>query len=460
MYYCGDEETIAALATGKGKAALAVIRISGKEAIEKIKECLLPEGKFQKVLPNRINRYNFIDNETKKIIDEITAIKFVFPESYTGENMVELVCHGSEIIIEDILSVLIRKGIRLAQKGEFTRRAYLNGKMDLMKAESIDQIIQSTNRIHHKCALEMYTGNSKKTLIEWKNQIIAILSDLEARIEFPEEDDILGKKIEYKKNIAGFVEKIEKEIKKREKIKLLDFGFNVPIAGIANAGKSSLFNLIVGFNRTIVHHEEGTTRDAVSEEAEIKGRRIKIIDTAGLNETDNTIEKIGIKKAWEYIENGNMIILVSPANQELKEDEKTILKKAGKEKTIVIISKNDLKKTENKNEYFKNENIPFMETCLLNDQNREKVLDFIGKHMETFLNFDDENGIICNKRQEEIFFKIRQKGKKTLEIMDNSYEDMISYELKGILNDFEEFFGEIRDDEILDAIFSEFCVGK
>ena len=459
MYYSDDNETIAALATRQGKSALAIIRISGKDSFEKIQKCIFPSNRFIKAYPKKINLYKIIDNS--KFIDEITAIKYEFPESYTGENMVEIICHGSEIVIDEIFSTLNKCGIRFAKRGEFTRRAYLNGKIDLLKAESISQIINSDNKSQYKSALEMYSGKSKKILLEWKNETIDILTEIEARIEFPEEDDIKEKRKEYKKNIECLSIKVEKEIKKREKAKILEYGFSIPIVGISNAGKSSLFNLIMGFNRTIVHHDKGTTRDAVSEEVVIKGEKVKIIDTAGLNETKNRIELFGIEKTWEYFKNGNIIILVSPADKEINEKEKKIINQTKNKKIIAIISKNDIIVSEKKKKLFKNMEIPFIEACLINEKERNKVLDFIGSQIELYLNlYDDDYGIICNKRHEEILLRINKKIKSILEKIDLKSEEIISYEFKGIIQDLEEFVGEISNEEILDSIFSEFCIGK
>jgi|WetSurMetagenome_2_1015567.scaffolds.fasta_scaffold20462_2 tRNA modification GTPase len=461
MFYQEDNKSIVALATGKGNAALAILRISGKDSIEILKKCIFPEDKFSKTPAKKIDLFKFIDSETKKEIDEITAIKYEFPQSYTGENMVEIICHGNEFVIDEILSILIKNGIRFAKKGELTKRAFLNGKIDMLKAESINQIINSKSRSQYKTAFEMYSGRNRKTLLEWKNEIINILAEIDARIEFPEEDDIIEKNKTYTKKIEFLISKIEKEIQKNEKAKILDNGFVLPIAGISNAGKSSLFNIIMGFNRTIVHHEEGTTRDAISEYVMIKGEKIKIIDTAGLHETKNQVELVGIEKTWEYIHEGNMIIWVTPADKELKEIEKKILKKEKNNKIIAIISKNDIKKSEKKEKYLTTEKIPFIEACLINDNERNNILDFISSNIEERIEIkDNENEIICNKRHEEILLRIQKKGQSLLETIKKNHEEIISYELKEILQDFEEFVGEIKNEEILDSVFSNFCIGK
>jgi len=307
----------------------------------------------------------------------------------------------------------------------------------------------------------MYSGESKRKLLGWKKEIVAILTEIEARIEFPEEDDLDGKRVEYKKNIEFLSKKIEKEIIKRQKINIINSGFTIPIVGIANAGKSSLFNLIMGFDRTIVHHEEGTTRDAISEEIKIKDEKVKIIDTAGLNETKNPIELIGIEKSWEYIKKGNLIVLVTPADNEINENENRILTEIKNEKIIVVISKKDIKNSGKKKVDIKKFDIPYIEVCLINDKERNEIIDFIGLHIEKAIKEQDEEcGIICNKRQEEIIIRINNRVKSIMEKIDFNFEEIISYELKEILDDLGAFVGETSNEEILNSIFSEFCIGK
>ncbi len=463
MNYIEENDTIAALATGKGNAALAVIRISGNESIEKISRCLTQKEKFLKSSNNSIHLYQMYDSETKKPIDDITAIKYISPKSYTGENMVEIISHGGEIIIDEIMSNIFKTGIRFAKRGEFTRRAYLNGKMDLLKTESIQQIIDSRNRHELYSAIEMYQGNSKKKLFEWKDIIVSILAEIEAIIEFPEEDDtrFAENKKGYKNKIESLYAEIKEEIRKIEQLKIINQGILLPIVGIANAGKSSLFNLLLGFERSIVHHEEGTTRDAVSEEILLNGEKIKIIDTAGINKTDNQIEIMGIKKSWEFIGCSDLIVLVTPSNQEIKKEEIEILEKAGKERIIIILSKSDVDEGTKKKTVLNKIGIPFINACLIKENEREKVLEFISERIKGAYHIQyKEPGIIFNKRQEEIIFRINKKIKKIFENIEKTEEEIISLELKGILFDLDEFVGETNDEQILDSIFSSFCIGK
>ena len=368
-----ENETIAALSTGKGNAALAIIRISGNKAFEILSKCLNPSKQFLSSFPKGINLYKFYNKKSQKIIDEVTAIKYVSPKSFTGEDMVEIICHGGEIVIDEIVSCLLEEGITLAEKGEFGKRAFLNGKMDLIKAEAIDQIIQCKSRKQYGVALEVYQGSGDRKIFKWKEEIKSIIINCEASIEFPEEDDIIGKGKKYLSKLKAIYEDIKNELKNREKIKAIESGISIPIVGIANAGKSTLFNKIIGFERVLVHHEEGTTRDAVSEEVIIGGERIRIIDTAGLSETKIQVEKMGIKKTWEEINNGNGVIWVTPANKEIVDKEKEMLQRIKKEKIIGIISKKDLNDGEKKGRTLEEMKIPYIIVTLINDDEKEKT---------------------------------------------------------------------------------------
>lgn len=456
-----ENDTIAALSTGKGNAAMAIIRISGKKAFEKLGKLMKPEKRFLNSAPKEIHCYQFYDLENKRIVDGITAIKYASPRSFTGENMVEILCHGGEIVVEEILSCLLRRGIRLAKRGEFTKRAFLNGKVDILQAEAIGQIIQCNSKKQYQRAIEIYNGNGERKIGEWKEKIKSILVDCEAAIEFPDEDDILSKKSNHIKKIKDVYSDIKKEIKSREKIKTIENGIAVPIVGIANAGKSTLFNKIVGFERVLVHHEEGTTRDAISEEILIGGERITLIDTAGISETKNEIEKMGIKKSWENIEKGSIIIWVTPANQKINEIEKGIIKKIKKRKILGIVTKKDLNTGEEKEEILKKMGFPYIVVSLIEEKESNKIQQFIINNIEKSINESEiENGIICTKRQEELLLRTIKKFERIRNKENFSSEEIISHELKNVLKDLDEFVGETTNENILNEIFNQFCIGK
>ena len=454
-----ENDTIVALATGKGNAALAILRISGEKAIDTVAQCLKQKHRFIASAPKTIHVYTFLNDTNKKEIDEITAIKYLSPQSYTGENMVEIMCHGGEVIVDELLSVLIKKEIRFAKKGEFTRRAFLNGKMNLLKAEAIQQLIEGTNTRHVALAREQYSGNSKKKLLEWKSKILNSIVEIEALIEFPEDDDIHESIPTYTQNLKSIHTILQKEIQNREFFNIHNKGILIPIVGITNAGKSSLFNVIVEFDRVIVHHEEGTTRDAVSEEILVHGETIKLIDTAGLNATENQVELLGIKKTWEFIEDGDIILLVTPADKKITDAELSIIQ--NKKNKIAIISKNDLNATLEKAEIFKKGAIPYIEANFRSEIDRPKIIEFLGTAIhKTYTITLDSEAILCNKRHEELARRIQKKLETILETDMKIGIEIIAYELKRVIADFDEFLGETSNEDVINAIFSEFCIGK
>ena len=449
--------TITALSSGREKSAIAVIRISGKEAFSIVGKCLEPSKTFQKCTPNNIHLYSFISRPPQRTIDQITAVKYKAPQSYTGEDLVELFCHGGEIIIEKILSELLINGAVIAEKGEFTRRAYLNGKLDLVKAEAIQGLIDSKAEKKHEAAIGTYMGSYKQKLFQWKNTIKEILRDIEAEIEFPEEDDVKNiKKVHFKK-IATTRKEIELEVKKKDKSEVIEKGINIPIVGITNAGKSSLFNLLLESDRSIVHWGEGTTRDIVGEDILLAGEKIRLLDTAGLRNTENPVEKMGIKKTWDYIHNTGLFVWVTPADTHITEHEKVLAKEKGK--TICVISKIDLMNGKTKKEFCTTNHIPYIGACLTDKQERAKIISFIAKQVAKTLGSFTFSDIVCNQRHRCLALRMVERL-RAVEASTSSGEEIISLHLRNVLDDIREFVGETTNEETLNSVFSEFCIGK
>jgi tRNA modification GTPase len=451
------ENTIAALSTGKAKSAIAVIRVSGKESFSIVGKCLDPSRTFQKIAPNYIHLYRFFSPQSQRTIDQVTAIKYKAPNSYTGEDMVEVLCHGGEIIIEKILSEFLKNGAVIAEKGEFTRRAYINGKLDLVKAEAILGLIDSRAEKEYEAAIDTYMGGYKQKLLQWKTAIKEIVRDIEAEIEFPEEDEVRKNKKEQIKKVVKIRKEIELEVKKKKKSEVIENGVNIPIVGITNAGKSSLFNLLLECDRSIVHWEEGTTRDMVGEDILLAGEKIRLLDTAGLRNTENPVEKIGIKKTWEYITNAALFIWVTPADNHITEHEKLLLKEKGK--IICVISKTDLISGKKKKEFCRTNVIPCIGACLTDKQEREKIIGFIGKQVEKILGSFAFSYLIRNQRHRYLAERMAERL-RAVEKLSSSGAEIWSLYLRDVLNDIGEFVGETTSEEILESIFSEFCIGK
>jgi tRNA modification GTPase len=456
----GAKDTIVALSSGKGKSAIAVIRLSGQDSFSLVEPCLASPTAFGRQQPNTIGLFTFVNPQTRQRVDQVTAIKYLRPHSFTGEDMVELFCHGSEIIVERIISVIMDCGAAYAQRGEFTRRAYLNGKFDLVKAEAINLLIESRSDRAFESSVQAYFGGYRKSLLAWKHAIQDILRDIEAKIEFPDQDDIIEKgKENDQEKIGEIIKEIKKDIKNKEKVKIIEKGINVPIVGISNAGKSSLFNLLLECDRSIVHWEEGTTRDSVSEEVQIGPEKIRLLDTAGLRGTKKHIELIGIGKTREHIKNAVIVIWVTPADRPITNDEKTLVLGKARQRIICIISKEDLGPAEGKKPFLLQKKIPFVSACLLHKSQRGKLVSFISGHIEKKVGSIEMPSVIQNKRQEKIAHSLLQHLGDARESL-NTGEELCARFLQKALEDIGQFVGESTSEEILNGIFSEFCIGK
>jgi tRNA modification GTPase len=454
-----NTKTIAALSTPRGTGAIAVVRVSGPRAISAVEKCLDPFPEFRKCEPQRIKLYRLVSPRTRKIIDQITAVKYEAPHSFTGEDMVELFCHGGRIVVEKALSMLMDEGVDLAKRGEFTRRAFLNGKFDLLKAESILGLIESSTEKEYTASLEAYMGGSSARLIRWKESVKNVLRDIEAAIEFPDEADVKKSNGGHIERIAEIRKEIEMEAKKRLRSHIIEKGIVVPVVGIANAGKSSLFNVLLGFDRSIVHSQEGTTRDGVGEDIQISGEKVTILDTAGLRETNNEVEQLGIQRTWDYIRKAAMVIWVTPADRDITAQERLLTNDETREKTICVISKIDIGDPDVKKKFCMEEKVPWVSACLLDSKGREGLVRFVGASVEKNAGAIETSNVIRTKRHEII--ARRMIGSLLEAEKDGSAgEEIVSVHLQRFLSEIGDLAGETANEEILDSIFSEFCIGK
>ena len=453
-------DTIVALATPPGIGALALIRISGPNAISLVKKMLAEKERFDRASARKIGLYRFVSSDTRETIDEITAIKYPEPYSFTGDTMVEIICHGGNVVYERILESLVDGGARYAAKGEFTRRAFCNGKTNLVRAESINQIIHSKSIFQHKGAISSYLDKYQTLINTWKEKTEEIIIETESLIEFGEDSDICEKDswVIIKQKTGAFKDEVVSELEKRKAIKAVESGISIAIVGPINAGKSSLFNLMMGFDRSIVDREGGTTRDFVSEDRIIKNVLVKFIDTAGLRETVLRVEKKGVERSRELIRNSRVLIWVSAADEVIKPEELKIEKLPG-QKIFGVINKIDLGDGTEKERMFKKRSIPYIKISATNKNERDTVENSIVQELEMLLESVGYDCIISNKRQETLIKEILHE----LEMIENrpdGEEEIIAEHCKNIIGKLEEFVGKVTPDGVLDKIFDEFCIGK
>ncbi len=454
-----NSKTIAAISTPRGIGAIAVIRISGPGAIQLVGKCLASSSSFFASPARSVGLYQLISPRTGKQIDEVTAVKYVSPRSFTGEDMVELFCHGGEIIVDKALTMILDEGIALAERGEFSRRAFLNDKFDLLKAESVLGLVESKTEKEYSSAINAYQGSASKKLKEWKEDVVSVLRDVEAAIEFPDEGDVQDANKDYVFRISEIRKKIEMELIRRERSRLIEKGIMIPVVGISNAGKSSFFNLVLGFERAIVHSEEGTTRDGIGEYVEIGGERITLMDTAGLRETKNDVERLGIEKTLNYLLSAPLMVWVSPANRDIMPAEAKLLQETDSSRIVCVVSKVDLADAGEKMALCEKYGISCLKTCLLNIGERSTIVDFLGNVIRERIGSMETSDVVRTARHEMIS---KQMVGNLIEIESaGSFGDEIMAEkLKLVLSDIAEFAGETSSAQILDSIFSKFCIGK
>jgi len=333
-------KTIVAVSTPSGRGALALLRLSGPEAFSITAKCLKEKALFKTAEMRYIGLYTIIDPFHLKTIDQVTIIKYSAPRSYTGENMVEIIGHGGKFIVHELLKALKTAGAKGAEKGEFTRRALVNGKIDLLKAEAIQGIIESESQTGLACARKLYSGESLSAFSRWREELTGLLEGIEAWIEFEEEEGAKDRAAG-KENLDRFIRVLGEDLQRRERIKIIDDGLKVVIAGPANAGKSTLFNRLLGFDRTIVHNTPGTTRDMVSEHVMIGDNEVQLIDSAGFREAENEVEKKGIERSREAIRGASIVLWVTAADEKLVQTELEEIEKKRGSPMLCIINKID-----------------------------------------------------------------------------------------------------------------------
>ncbi|MBD3344497.1 MAG: tRNA uridine-5-carboxymethylaminomethyl(34) synthesis GTPase MnmE [Chitinivibrionales bacterium] len=453
--------TIIAPSSAPGRAAIAVIRLSGDKTFDIADSLIKEKEKFRRCPANNIRLYSLIEPVSGYIIDEVTAVKYSNPHSYTGEDMVEIFCHGGPVIVEKIISAALGSGAHYGQKGEFTRRAFLNGKIDVLKAEAINGLIDCRSDAGHRAALQNYLSGNKQKLEEWRKCAEELLMLLESSIEFPEEEDISEQKT--KKRIWDILKELEysvkKEINKRESIKQAEKGLIIPIIGPKNAGKSTLFNILLDSERSIVHHQGGTTRDFISEAILIDGIKVTIIDTAGIGEAREEIEKMGIERAWDIIDNSSIVIWITPGNERFENQERIIEEKISGKEAVIILSKADKGNDSTKTDYFRKKNKSIVSASLIEEKGRDNIKEYIRSAVKKNSEKITEFGLIQNERHEQIAKSILSII-ETTKTRDNESEEVLSYHIREIEELIQAFTGKITSDDILNRIFETFCVGK
>ena len=455
------DDTIAAVATAMGEGGIGIVRISGERALEILNKVFCSVKKSP--VENRKLSYGFVeDNFTGEKIDEVMAVYMKAPHSYTAEDVVEIQCHGSIVSLRKILALVLKNGARLAEPGEFTKRAFLNGRLDLSQAEAVIDLIKAKSDKTFDVALSQLEGSFSKKIKEIRADLVDILVNITVNIDYPDEDIEV---ITYENLISGLAAvktKVDSMLATADTGRILREGLNIAIIGKPNVGKSSLMNALLRETRAIVTEIPGTTRDTIEEALTIRNIPVKLTDTAGIRHTDDVIEKIGIEKSKESFNKADLIIFMVDNARPLDDEDREIIEYIGDRKVIVIINKTDLESRLNRNEI--EEKLPgaiIIEAAVAKDQGISIIEDEIEKLVYDGRVKQNNSIMVTNVRHKALLDEASSALKdassmaeagEALEFLEIDVN--IAYEALG------EIIGEAVNEDIINEVFARFCLGK
>lgn len=454
-------ETIAAIATAPGNSSIGIVRLSGDKSFEIIKKIFLPKNPNRKIKGYTMQYGNIID-ENKNIVDEVLVSFFKENSSYTMEDMCEINTHGGMVIINKVLKECLKNGARLAEPGEFTKRAFLNGRIDLSQAEAIIELINSKTDKEAKVSVKQLNGSILNDISNIKKELLGVMADIEANIDYPEyeTEEIINEKIYEVLKINK--NKLLKLSNSFDSGKILKEGIRIAIIGKPNVGKSSLLNTILKEDRAIVSDIEGTTRDSIEEDISIKGIPIRIVDTAGIRETSDTIEAIGVARSLNISEEADLNIAIFDNSKILDDQDKMILENIKNKKSIILLNKTDLNEVdENINIIKKYCDHEILKISAKNNIGLEKLYDLIEEMFNMNIIDVDDSTILTNIRHKNQIDKAIISADRAMQTINNNLPmDILAIEIKQIMQDLAEITGENVSEDIINEIFSKFCLGK
>lgn len=455
-------DTICAIATALGEGGIAIIRVSGDRALDIVSKIFKPKnGADIKTMKTYTMRYgHVIDFETEDLVDEVIISYMKGPRSFTAEDTVEINCHGGVTSTNKVLETVIKAGARIAEPGEFTKRAFLNGRIDLSQAEAVMDLITAKTELAMKSALMQSSGSLSQEINKLNEYLLNVLALIEYAVDFTEDDEEIDPTIPIRvaESLNEAIINMGRLLKNAEEGKIIRDGLSLAIVGKPNVGKSSLLNALLKEKRAIVTEIAGTTRDVIEEYINLDGIPIKIIDTAGIRDTEDVVEKIGVERSKEKIKEADLVLLVLDSSRELDDEDKEIIEAIRHKKSIVILNKIDL---ENK-----------LDIGILNDfENMIKVSakEQIGidglknKIKDMFFNgkIDSESLIISNSRHKQALIRAKENSENAyIRVKNNEFLDLISIYVTAALKALGEITGSELEEDLVNKIFREFCCGK
>ena len=458
-----SEDTIAAISTPVGYSGIGIVRISGKKSFSIAKKIFHPvKSKINWSSSSFKMFYGWIINpENKQRIDEVLLSLMRAPRTYTREDIVEINCHGGPLPLRKTLELVLRYGARLARPGEFTERAFLKGRIDLLQAESVLNIIQAKTDKALEIALNQLRGGLSRKIYSLKDKMVDLLSLIETEINFPEEDIDFPSIKDKEKKFEEILRIITSLRKMGKEGRIYQEGVKVVIVGKPNVGKSTLLNTLLQQERAIVTPIPGTTRDTIEEMININGFPLTLIDTAGLRKVKNKIEIEGVKRTYSKIKEADIILLIIEGSSPLTKEDITLLQEVKREKTLLVINKIDLPQKLEKKElesFFPEKKI--IEISAIKEINIERLKQKIAKFVNEEV-ISSSNGIVISIKEEEILKKVEKNIERAFKTLKERLPlELVAFDLKEGINKIGEITGEVTTEDILGQIFSQFCIGK
>lgn len=453
-------DTIAAISTPIGEGGISIVRLSGEDAVA-IANKVFKGANLTKVPSHTIHYGHVVDPKDGAVIDECMATVMLAPKTFTREDVVEISCHGGLVVTNDILQLLLANGARMADPGEFTKRAFMNGRIDLTQAESVMDMVRAKTDKARSVAMKQLQGGLLDQIRALRQELLNTMAQEEVNIDYPEYDmdDMTGK--EMREKAISVSKKIDQLLATAQEGKIIRSGLATAIVGRPNVGKSSLLNYLTQDDKAIVTDVAGTTRDTLEEYVSVKGVPLKLIDTAGIHHTEDKVEKIGVERSRKAVEAADLVLLLLDASRELSAEDEALLDFTKQKKRIVVLNKSDLGQKISREMIAKITDSPIVVTSILQKENLDQLEEAIEKLFFKGIENSENQVLVTNQRQAGLLSKAKQSLTEVVEGVDNDMPlDLVQIDLTNAWDTLGEITGESAPDELITQLFSQFCLGK